>query len=97
MCALFPEINLLWYINVTDRRQKGQKWWGKSESGSPGKYGQRVQELGKERTGGGSSKRVGRGQNRGNYATIESHDAEKVLWGIIYVLTIKLSSLHVRQ
>ena len=52
---------------------------------------------GKERTGGGSSKRVGRGQNMGNYATIKSHDAEKVLWGIIYVLTIKLSSLHVRQ
>ena len=23
MCALFPEINLPWYINVTDRRQKG--------------------------------------------------------------------------
>ena len=40
---------------------------------------------------------MGRGQNRGNYATIESHDAEKGFWGIIYVLTIKLSSLHVRQ
>ena len=59
--------------------------------------GQRVQELGEERTGGGSSKRVGRGRNRGNYATFESHDANKALWGIIYVLTIKLSSLHVRQ
>lgn len=60
--------------------------------------GQRVQELGEERAGGGSSKRVGRGRNRGNYATIESHDANKGLWGIIiYVLTIKLSSLHVRQ
>ena len=40
---------------------------------------------------------MGRGQNRGNYATFESDDAEKGLWGIIYVLTIKLSSLHVRQ
>lgn len=37
------------------------------------------------------------GKKRGNYATIESHDTEKGLWGIIYVLTIKLSSLHVRQ
>jgi len=59
--------------------------------------GKRVQELGEERKGGGSSKRVGRGRNRENYATIESHDADRGLLGIIYVLTIKLSSLHVRQ
>ena len=88
-----------WYINATDRLVKKVERGGESQGlGARENRRQRVQELGKERTGGGSSKRVGRGRNRGNYATIESHDADKGLWGIIiYVLTIKLSSLHVRQ